>query len=171
MPRCPDRRLRLAEAEAEAEPSPVEPRATPSVSGERGAGERGDDPDRAGAKQRHHHAAPQGKQGDRRGGQHRELPGPPARPVSGSAAPRIAPIAAGPAPARNAVRVVARRRSRRLPPRRTNANDGAKATARPGDHRRAPRGVADGGHRRTTGPGVIWPSATALRNWLLVIQW
>ncbi len=23
----------------------------------------------------------------------------------------------------------------------------------------------------TTGPGVIWPSATALRNWPAVIQW
>src|SRR5205823_5150294 len=50
--------------------------------------------------------------------------------ASGTADPRIAPIAAGPAPSRNA-RACAEARSRpnRAAPPRTNANDGANATA------------------------------------------
>jgi hypothetical protein len=51
-------------------------------------------------------------------------------PASGTAAPMIAPTAAGAAPARNArARVSASSRSKRGAPARTKANDGANAIA------------------------------------------
>ena len=83
-------------------------------------------------------------------------------------------MAAGPAPSRNARGPGRSRRLFKAPPGEQDeserrgkcdprgqqpAGEPVRRVARP------PRSVA------TTGPGVIWPSATALRNWALVIQW
>src|SRR5215472_12759310 len=86
--------------------------------------------------------------------------------------PKIAPIAAGPEPSRNAwgpwfVRIALKCRA----PPRMKANDGVNATTEasrpPGRPAAAYPTTAT---VCTTGPGVTWPSATALRNCALVIQ-
>ena len=56
-------------------------------------------------------------------------------------------------------------------PGNTKQNDGAKATraaSRPPPRLRRVADDRDGLDHRA---GVIWPRATALRNWALVIQW
>ena len=93
--------------------------------------------------------------------------------ASVTAAPRIAPIAAGPAPSRNARALAfSRRRRKRSPPSRMNENEGVNATT--AARMPPPRPCAaypTAAIVATTGPGVTWPSATALRNSALVIQW
>ena len=92
--------------------------------------------------------------------------------ASGTAAPRIAPTAAGPAPSRNARAArFPRSRSKRPPPSPTTRNDGAKATAEASS---APAGPAAAQPTTatvcTTGPGVSWPKATASTNSARLIQ-
>jgi len=58
------------------------------------------------------------------------------------------------------------------PPPSTNANEGENATAAASSPPGSPAAAyPTAATVCTTGPGVIWPSATAFRNWLLVIQW
>ncbi len=87
--------------------------------------------------------------------------------------PAMAPSDAGPAPARKAwTRRLARSWSKRGPPASTKTNDGAKATAAASRPPTRPAAAyPTTATVWTTGPGVIWPSATASRNWLAVIQW
>src|SRR5262249_33900768 len=94
-----------------------------------------------------------------------------ARP-SGIVAPAIAPMAAGPAPVRNArTRALPRSWSNRDPPASTNANDGANATSEASSPPPTPAAAQPSTATvRTAGPGVTCPSAPALRNWALVIQ-
>ena len=82
-------------------------------------------------------------------------------------------MAAGPAPSRNA-RAVALVRSwaKWRAPTSTKMNDGLKATTAATTPPSSPAAAyPTTATVCTTGPGVIWPSATALRNCPPVIQW
>src|SRR6266704_2195116 len=86
--------------------------------------------------------------------------------ASGMAAPAIAPIAAGPAPVRKACTAALRRsRSKCRPAPRTTQNDGANATSEASSPPPTPAAAyPTTATVCTTGPGVTWPSATAVRN-------